>query len=111
MKSKLNYKVFRNRYTQEDTEDTVHSTITSVAISQGQYNLQVTQCKAGNWVVLGGLGSAIHKTATIVSRNTEDAAIFKPLEFMTKAVMKISIEPRKPSELPIMIEALGKALL
>lgn len=58
--------------------------------------------------MLGGLGDAIQKTATVIARNTEDAAIFKPLEFNTHAVMKLSIEPRKPSELPIMVEALRK---
>ena len=99
-----------SRYTQDDTEDVVHATITSVAISEGRYNLEVTKCRAGNWVLLGGLGQAIQKTATVIARNCEDAAIFKPLEFNTKAVMKLSIEPRKPSELPIMVEALRKVL-
>ena len=95
-------------YTSDDTEDIVHTTITGVFISEGRYNLEISQCRAGNWVLLSGLGDAVQKTATVVNRNCEDAAIFKPLEFFTKAVVKLSIEPRKPSELPIMVEALRK---
>ena len=98
----------RRSYTSEDTEDMVHCTVTGVAIGEGRYNLEVTQARAGNWVLLRGLGNAVQGTATVMGRNAAEAAIFKPLEFNTQALMKLAIEPRKPSELPVMVEALRK---
>ena len=95
-------------YSMDDTEDMVHTTISGVSIAQGRYMLDITRCKAGNWVLLRGLGEAVRCTATVIARNIEDAAIFRPLEFNTQAVVKLAIEPRKPSELPIMVEAVRK---
>ena len=107
VKPGMDVDVLGSSFSAENEEDLVHRTIQSVAISQGRFHLSVTQCKAGNWVLLGGLGDAIQGIATIVGRNVE-TTVFCPLEFDTQAVVKLSIEPRKPSELPIMVEALRK---
>lgn len=98
----------RRSYSSEDTEDIQHCTVAGVAVGEGRYNLEVTQARAGNWVLLRGLGNAVQGTATVVARNVAEAAIFKPLEFGTQALLKLAIEPRKPSELPVMVEALRK---
>ena len=95
-------------YSSDDTEDVVHTTVTAISIPQGRYTLNISRCRAGNWVLLHGLGEAVQTTATVIARNVEEAAIFRPLEFNTPAVVKLAIEPRKPSELPIMVEALRK---
>ena len=60
----------RRSYTSEDTEDMVHCTVTGVAISEGRYNLEVTQARAGNWVLLRGLGNAVQGTATVMRRRS-----------------------------------------
>ena len=99
----------RRSYSSEDTEDIQHCTVAGVAVGEGRYNLEVTQARAGNWVLLRGLGNVVQGTATVVARNVAEAAIFKPLEFGTQALLKLAIEPRKPSELPVMVEALRKA--
>lgn len=99
------------RYSAADTEDMVHTTIAAVAVSQGRYHLDISRCRAGNWVMLRGLGDAVQRTATVLARNLEDAAVFRPLEFNTQAVVKLAVEPRKPSELPLMVEALRKVQL
>ena len=101
-------KAVRRSYSSEDTEDIQHCTVAGVAVGEGRYNLEVTQARAGNWVLLRGLGNAVQGTATVVARNVAEAAIFKPLEFGTQALLKLAIEPRKPSELPVMVEALRK---
>lgn len=100
--------IITSSYSSDDTEDVVHTTITAVSIPQGRYTLDISRCRAGNWVLLRGLGEAVQTTATVIARNVEEAAIFRPLEFNTPAVVKLAIEPRKPSELPIMVEALRK---
>ena len=106
--TKLIKLIITSSYSSDDTEDVVHTTVTAVSIPQGRYTLDISRCRAGNWVLLRGLGEAVQTTATVIARNVEEAAIFRPLEFNTPAVVKLAIEPRKPSELPIMVEALRK---
>jgi U5 small nuclear ribonucleoprotein component len=50
------------------------------------------------------------KTATITNLSSEqqDLYIFKPLWYMTTAVLKVAIEPVNPSELPKMLDGLRK---
>ncbi|KAK8799566.1 hypothetical protein WA158_006115 [Blastocystis sp. Blastoise] len=93
-------------YTEDDTEDLVHATVTAVCIPEGRYRSPITQAKAGNIVLLEGLSDAVIKTATVTNRNVEDVNVFKPLEFNTTSVVKLAIEPLKPSELPKMVEGL-----
>lgn len=99
--------VLGSSFSAENEEDLLHRRVQSVAASQGRFHVALTQCRAGNWVLLGGLGDAVQGVATVVGRNVE-TAVFGPLEFDTQAVVKLSIEPRKPSELPIMVDALRK---
>ena len=79
-----------------------------MAVSQGRYTLDISRCRAGNWVLLRGLGEAVQTTATVLARGCETDAVFCPLQFDTQAVVKLAIEPRNPSELPIMVEPLRK---
>jgi U5 small nuclear ribonucleoprotein component len=73
-----------------------------------RYNIEVNSIGAGNWVLIKGVDSSIAKTATLVSSNTNDAYIFKPLKFNTISVMKIAVEPLNPAELPKMLEGIRK---
>ena len=106
----------------DDLEDVTTATVTSVAICQGRYHLEVDQGPAGCWVMLGGIDSSISHTATIcdslskadTSHNDMDdfsnsdyiQATFRPLQHMTKPVIRVSLEPRNPAELPRMVSAL-----
>lgn len=68
---------------------------------------------AGNWVMIDGVDASIIKTATItdMSPNNEDenpVHIFRPLRFITQAVMKVAVEPVNPTELPKMLDGLRK---
>lgn len=54
--------------------------------------MDINMAKAGNWVLLEGVDSSIHKTATICDAEEgglgggEEAAIFRPLSFKTTSV-------------------------
>ena len=64
---------------------------------------------AGNWVLIEGVDQAIVKTSTITSANSDGGEfIFHPLNFNTISVVKISVEPANPSELPKMLDGLRK---
>lgn len=97
----------------DDDEDTASATVEAIAIPRGRARTVVSLAKAGNWVLLEGVDAHISKTATIVSPELlqQEIHIFAPLKFPQaggEAVMKLSIEPLKPSELPKMVEGLRR---
>lgn len=97
---------------EDDDEDTTKCVIQGVAIPRGRFQTHVSVATAGNWVLLEGIDAHIAKTATIVDESFASVAyIFKPLSFPQvggEAVMKLSIEPLNPAELPKMVEGLRR---
>lgn len=111
----------------EDDEDMAIATVEAVAIPRGRTRTNVTRAPAGNWVLLRGVDTTISKTATIVGMQQEESQaynpnddddeddntpyIFKPLQFPHaggEAVVKLSLEPLNPAELPKMVEGLRR---
>jgi len=108
-------KVMGEAYSPEDDEDMAFATVTSVAIPRGRFRTEVTIAKAGSWVLLDGVDANIAKTATITnvksSGDDSEIEIFAPLKFPQaggESVMKLSVEPLNPSELPKMVEGLRR---
>jgi U5 small nuclear ribonucleoprotein component len=101
-------RVLGEGFTVDDDEDMTIQTVDSVSIFESRYRIDTREVVAGNWVLLSGVDQSITKTATITSVDADpnELYIFKPLRFMTSAVMKIAIEPVNPSELPKMLEGL-----
>lgn len=101
-------RVLGEGYSLDDEEDMAVKECGRLWIHEGRYKVEVTGVTAGNWVLIEGVDPSIVKTATITSRECEDAEIFLPLQFETKSVCKIAVEPLNPSELPKMVEGLRK---
>ncbi|KNC83913.1 hypothetical protein SARC_03848 [Sphaeroforma arctica JP610] len=99
-------KVLGENYTLDDDEDMKMELCEHLYINESRYKLEVTRMQAGNWVLLGGVDSSIIKAATITDEVTEDACIFRPAQFNSSAVLKVSVEPVNPTELPKMLESL-----
>lgn len=108
-------KVLGEAYSAEDDEDVAYATVKSVSIPRGRYKTDVNVAKAGNWVLIDGIDASIAKTATITSNEDGgedgDVQIFAPLKFPQvggEPVMKLSVEPLNPAELPKMVEGLRR---
>jgi U5 small nuclear ribonucleoprotein component len=101
-------KVLGESFTAEDDEDMAVVEVTGISVSVGRFFLEVGSATAGNWVLLEGVDGPIKKTATITDVNTDDAYIFRPLQFDNTSVFKLAVEPFNPSELPKMVEALRR---
>ena len=109
-------KILGEGYSPEDDEDAAIAVVSGIAIPRGRSYTYVNSAKAGNWVLLEGVDANIAKTATIISATSSDDAmnemcIFHPLKFPQagdEAIMKLSIEPLNPSELPKMVEGLRR---
>lgn len=101
-------KVLGESYSKEDQEDMTVKKVTKLSIQQTRYKIDIQQAVAGNWVLIEGIDTSIMKTATIVSKDYQNPYIFRPLTFNTISVIKISVEPLNPSELPKMVEGLRK---
>lgn len=108
VKSGQSVKVLGEAYTQEDEEDMAILEVTNLAVGVGRFSIEVSSCKAGNWILLEGVDAPIKKTATITDIKMEDIAVFKPLRLESQPVVKLAVEPLKPSELPKMVEALRR---
>lgn len=102
-------RVLGEGYTVDNDEDMTVQQVETVSIFESRYRVETREVVAGNWVLLSGVDQSITKTATITgvkAPDSEDFYVFKPLRFLTSAVMKIAIEPVNPSELPKMLEGL-----
>ena len=103
-------KVLGEGFSQDDEEDMVLATIQDVSINEARYVVPTDGVPAGNWVLLSGVDASLSKTGTVVDAalTTEILHIFAPLEHMTQSVLKVSVEPLNPSELPKMLEGLRR---
>jgi U5 small nuclear ribonucleoprotein component len=103
-------RVLGEAWSQEDDEDMAMATVENVWVSETRYAVEADGIPAGCWALLGGVDASISKTATLVGGDIDEAElhVFAPIAHMTQAVLKISIEPLVPSELPKMLEGLRK---
>eukprot|EP01135_Chromosphaera_perkinsii_P000843 Nk52_evm6s152 gene=Nk52_evmTU6s152 len=103
-------KVLGEQYSLEDDEDMKVCQVSKVVIRECRYEISVGKAFAGSLVALEGIDSSIMKTATVISASSfsgsDEACIFKPLNFDNLPIVKISVEPLNPSELPKMMQAL-----
>lgn len=106
----MRVKVLGEGFSQDDEEDMVVATIEQTWINETRYTVGTDGIPAGNWVLLSGVEASLSKTGTVVdaSLHTGDLHIFAPIEHMTQSVLKVSVEPLNPSELPKMLEGLRK---
>jgi U5 small nuclear ribonucleoprotein component len=99
-------KVLGEGYSPDDEEDMCVKEITNMWIYQARHRIPVTQMRAGSLVLIEGVEQSIAKTATLVAESVEEPYIFKPLQFNTRAVIKIATEPLHPPDLPKMVDGL-----
>ena len=79
-----------------------------VSIYMGQYREIVDEIPAGNIVALLGLSEA-RAGETIVGDDIKDEAIpFESIKYVSDPVLTIAVEPRKPTDLPKLIDAMQK---
>lgn len=102
-------RVLGEGYTLDDQEDMAVVDIKELWIPQTKYKVPINAIPPGNWALIGGIDGTIVKSATIVSDTLEeDAYIFQPLKYISRPVVKVSVEPLNPSELPKMLDGLRK---
>ncbi|PWN36281.1 putative ribosomal elongation factor EF-2 [Meira miltonrushii] len=103
-------RVLGEGFSQDDDEDSILANVEGVWINESRYNVESDSVPAGCWVSLKGVDANITKTGTIVdaSIETDELHIIAPLSHMTQPVLKVSVEPLVPSELPKMLEGLRK---
>jgi U5 small nuclear ribonucleoprotein component len=103
-------RVLGEAYCAEDEEDSAQRTVGELALLQGRYRLPLESAGAGSLCLASGLDLSILKTATLVDAHmaAPHVAICAPLRFAARAVLKVAIEPLRPSELPKMVAGVRK---
>jgi len=108
-------RVLGEKYSPDNDEDMAVEQVSGIYIGEARYKVEIETAYPGNWVLIDGIDPSIIKTATITDPKDVDdqqdydrAHTFKPLQFITKSVCKVAIEPLNPSELPKMLDGLRK---
>lgn len=106
----MDVKVLGEGYSPEDEEDMVVQQIGAIYIGEARYDIETDAMPAGNFVQLSGVDNSISKTATLVAADytASELRIFRPIAHLTQSVLKVSVEPLQPSELPKMLDGLRK---
>lgn len=89
-------------------EDCRLAVVGGLAIFNSRYSIPVDSAPAGCWVLIDGVDESILKTATLCSEDWLTPSPCRALTFDDEAVVKLSVEPLNPSELPRMMEGLRK---
>lgn len=103
-------KILGENYSVQDEEDCRILTVGRLWLPVARYDVEVDSISAGNLILIEGIDTPISKTCTIIEKdyNQDEVYIFRPLKFNTRSVVKLSIEPINPSELPKMLDSLRK---
>ena len=95
-------------------KDQSSATVTELFLPVARFMIPVTRAEAGQIVMLRGVSESVSKSATIVGEHNQyssQAQILKPLkELLLPPVVKIAMEPFKPSELPKMVSGIRKCM-
>ncbi|CAN6656802.1 pre-mRNA-splicing factor Snu114p [Trichomonascus vanleenenianus] len=102
--------VLGETFSPADQEDAFDERVEELWIPSTRYRVPIDAVPAGNWALIKGLDAKISKTATVVSADADldNYHIIKPLKHLSKAVVKVAVEPLNPSELPKMLEGIRK---
>ncbi|PXF48545.1 hypothetical protein BWQ96_01714 [Gracilariopsis chorda] len=108
-------RVLGNSYDKDcNNEDQSVATVGEIFAPCGRFKISVSEAKAGQIVLVRGIDSTVFKSATVVSAphsSSSDAFIFRPIqEYLPAAVVKVSVEPVRPSELPKMISSIRQCV-
>jgi elongation factor 2 len=79
-----------------------------VSIYMGQHREIVDEIPAGNIVALLGIGEGRAGETIVGDELVADAVGFESIKYISDPVLTIAVEPRKPTDLPRLIDALQK---
>lgn len=90
----------------ENEDDYRIEIIRSIHIPGGRYKVEVSGANAGSLVLIDGIDSIVSKGATILHPSDTTSTPFKIPDYSMGSVMKVAVEPAKPSELPRLLNGL-----
>lgn len=99
---------------QENVEDQISAVVSELFVPCARFKIQVQEASAGQIVLARGIDDTVFKSATVVSaqdKSSRKADAFRSvMDFLPPAVMKVAIEPIRPSELPKMVSSLRQCM-
>lgn len=91
-----------------DIQDYPSIAVEELALLGGRYVFPVPQASAGQIVLLKGISEVFTKSATLLDEQFNTASVFEPINYMNDPVLRIAIQPLKPSELPKLLNGLNR---
>lgn len=95
-------------------EDVASAVVGAIYIPCARFKIEVKEAVAGQIVLVRGIEKTISKSATVVTPSLvtkgDALALKKICDFLPPAVVKVSVEPVRPSELPKMVSSLRRCV-
>lgn len=95
-------------------EDQTVAVVNGLYVSCARFKIEVQEASAGQLILVRGIDDTVFKSATVVSAShpaCQDAYAFRPVkEFLPASVLKVAIEPMRPSDLPKMVASLRQCV-
>lgn len=95
-------------------EDVASAVVNAIYIPCARFKIEVKEAVAGQIVLVRGIEKTISKSATIVTpslvKNADALALKSIREFLPPSVVKVAVEPVRPSELPKMVTSLQRCV-
>lgn len=91
-----------------DEDDRSVEVVDQLYIPVGRYRVAVNEAGPGQIVVVEGIESIITKSATLCSVSDEHFDVFPPVDHQRVSLLKVAVEPERPSDLPKLLEGFRK---
>lgn len=99
---------------QMNKDDQALARVTDLFLPGGRFKIPCESASSGQIVLVRGIHNTVFKSATIVSKEYSMTQAKYPLRslesFLSVPVVKVAVEPVKPSELPKMVASLRKCV-
>ena len=89
----------------------VEAVVGQVSVFMGAFREPVEEVSAGNIAALAGLESARAGETIVDAEHREDMVPFEHIRYVSEPVVTVAAEPKTPSDLPILLEAIGKVVM
>jgi len=89
----------------------VEDVVEQVSVFMGAFREPVAEVSAGNIAALAGLESARAGETVVDAEHREVMVPFEHIRYVSEPVVTVAVEPKNPSDLPLLLEAIGKVAM
>ena len=101
-------KILGHNFKPESKNDLFEKAVQRVIISMGKKFEAIGDVPCGNTIALAGIDECLHKTGTITSCDNPAPHSIRPMKYSVSPVYRVTVKPKKASELPKVVDAVKR---